>query len=52
VKSLGTIKKRHSGRHLAAGQRGKPKELTRGESGSRRKLAAAYRKVSHCARMT
>jgi hypothetical protein len=46
VKSSGTMKKRHRGRHQAAGRRREPKELTRGESGSRRKLAAACRKVS------
>jgi hypothetical protein len=31
VKSSGTMKKRHKGRHLAAGRRGEPKELTRGD---------------------
>jgi hypothetical protein len=41
----------HRDRHLAAGCRGKPKELTRGYCGSRRKLAAACRKVSHHARV-
>jgi hypothetical protein len=49
VKSLGTIKKRHTGRHLAAGQCGQPKELTQGICGSWRTLAATCRKVSHCA---
>jgi hypothetical protein len=34
VKCLGTMKKRHRGRHLAAGQRGEPKELTGGDSES------------------
>jgi hypothetical protein len=28
VKSLGTMKKQHTGWHLAAGQHGEPKELT------------------------
>jgi hypothetical protein len=50
VKSSGTMKKRHRDRHLAAGRCGKPKELTRGDCGSRRKLAAACRKVSRRAR--
>jgi hypothetical protein len=47
VKSLGTMKKWHRGRHLAAGQCGEPKELTRGDCGARRKLAATCRKMSH-----
>jgi hypothetical protein len=51
VKSSGAMKKRHRSRHLAAGGRGEPKELTRGDGGSRRKLAAACRKVSRRARM-
>jgi hypothetical protein len=38
-------KKRHRDRHLAAGRRGEPKELNRGDCGSQRKLAAACRKV-------
>jgi hypothetical protein len=46
VKSSGTMKKGQRGRHLAAGRRGEPKELTRGDCGSQRKLAAACRKVS------
>jgi hypothetical protein len=28
VKSLGAMKQQHRGRHLAAGRRGEPKELT------------------------
>jgi hypothetical protein len=47
VKSSGALKQQHRGRHLAAGRRGEPKELTRGDCGSRRKLAATGRKVSH-----
>jgi hypothetical protein len=39
-------KRRHRGRKQAAGRRAEPKELTRGDCGSRRKLAAACRKVS------
>jgi hypothetical protein len=46
VKTCGTIKKRHRGRKQAAGRREEPKELTRGDCGLRRKLAAACRKVS------
>jgi hypothetical protein len=46
VKSSRTMKKRHRGRHVAAGRRGEPKELTRGDCGPRRRLAAACRKVS------
>jgi hypothetical protein len=46
VKSSGTMKKRHEGRHLTAGHCGKPKELTQGDCGSHRRLAAACRKVS------
>jgi hypothetical protein len=46
VKYSGTMKKRHMGQHLAAGRRGEPKELTRGDCGSWRKLSAACRKVS------
>jgi hypothetical protein len=45
VKSSGTVKKRYRGRHKAVGRRGEPKELTRGDCGSRRKLAAACRKM-------
>jgi hypothetical protein len=47
VKSSGTMKMWDTGRHLAAGQCGEPKELTRGEYGTWRKLAATWRKVSH-----
>jgi hypothetical protein len=39
-------KNRHRNQHLAAGRRGEPEELTRGDCESRRKLAAACRKVS------
>jgi hypothetical protein len=39
-------KRRHRGRKQAAGRHGEPKELTRGDRGSRKKLAAACRKVS------
>jgi hypothetical protein len=35
-----TGKTPNRGRHLAAGRHGKPEELTRGNFGSRRKLAA------------
>jgi hypothetical protein len=39
-------KRRHRGREQAAGRRGEPKELTRGDCGSRKKLTAACRKAS------
>jgi hypothetical protein len=45
VKLVKGQKKRHRDWHLAAGQRGELKELTRGDCGSRRKLAAACRKI-------
>jgi hypothetical protein len=38
-------KRRHRGQKEAAGRRGEPKELTRGDRGSRKKLAAACRKA-------
>jgi hypothetical protein len=47
VKSSGIMRKRHRGRHIAVGRCGEPKELTRGDYGSQRKLAAACRNVSH-----
>jgi hypothetical protein len=34
VKSSRIMKKWHRGRHIAAGQRGKPRKLTRGDCGS------------------
>jgi hypothetical protein len=40
------LKKRHRGRKSTAGRRGEPKKLNRGNCGSRKKLAAACRKVS------
>jgi hypothetical protein len=46
VKPVKWRKKQHRGRKLAAGQRGEPKELTRGIYRSRKKLATACRKVS------
>jgi hypothetical protein len=49
VKPVKERKKRHRGQKLAAGRCGEPKELTRGDCGSGRKLAAACRKVSSCA---
>jgi hypothetical protein len=39
-------KRQHRGRKQAAGRRGEPKELTRGDCGSQKKLAAACRKAS------
>jgi hypothetical protein len=46
LKPVNGRKKRHRGKKQAAGRRGEPKKLTRGDCGSRMKLAAAYRKVS------
>jgi hypothetical protein len=51
VKSSGTLKKRQREWHLAAGRCGKPKEVTRGDCGSRRKLATPCRKLSRRARV-
>jgi hypothetical protein len=47
MRSSGALKKRHRDQHLAAGHRRKPKELTRENYRSQRKLAAACRKVPH-----
>jgi hypothetical protein len=52
VKSLGTMKKQHRGRYLVAGRHGEPKKLTQVVCGSWRKLTAACRKVSRCARVS
>jgi hypothetical protein len=49
VKWVKGWKKQHRGRKPAAGRRRGPKEMTRGDYGSGRKLAAACRKVSSCA---
>jgi hypothetical protein len=46
VKSSGTMKKWNRGWHLAAGRHRGPKEMTRGDCESQRRLAAACRKVS------
>jgi hypothetical protein len=51
VKPVEGRKKRHRGRKQAAGRRGEPKDVTRGNCGSRRKLAAACRKVSRRAKV-
>jgi hypothetical protein len=51
VKLVGGRKKRHMGRHLAAGRRKEPKELTRGGCGSWGMLAAAVQQW-HGARET
>jgi hypothetical protein len=50
VKS-GTMNKWHRGWHIAVGRHEKPKKLTWGDCGFRRKLAAACRKVPHRARV-
>jgi hypothetical protein len=49
VKPVKGRKKRHRGRKPAAGRREEPKELTRRDCGSGKKLVAACRKVSSCA---
>jgi hypothetical protein len=46
VKPVEGRKKRHRAKKQAAGRRGEPKKLTRGDCGSRMKLAAACRKGS------
>jgi hypothetical protein len=46
VRAVKRLKKRHRGRKSTAGRRGEPKELTRVNCGSRKKLATACRKVS------
>jgi hypothetical protein len=46
VKPVKGRKKRHRGRKPAAGRRGEPKELTRGDFGSGKKLAAVCRKMT------
>jgi hypothetical protein len=51
VKPVKERKKRHRGRKPATERRGEPKEMTRGDCGCRRKLAAACRRVSHHARV-
>jgi hypothetical protein len=40
VKTLRALKKRHGDRHLEVGHRGKQKERTQGDGGSRKTLAA------------
>ncbi|PNF30540.1 hypothetical protein B7P43_G09927 [Cryptotermes secundus] len=47
VKPVKGWKKWHRGKKRAAGRREEPKELTQGDCGSQRILAAACRKVSH-----
>jgi hypothetical protein len=49
VKPVRGRRKRHRGRKQAAGRRGEPKKLTRGDCVSRKKLAAPCRKVSRSA---
>jgi hypothetical protein len=51
VKPVEGRKKRRRGRKLPAGRRGEPKELTRSDCGSGKKLAAACREVTSCARV-
>jgi hypothetical protein len=49
VKPVKGRKKRHRGRKPVAGQRGEPKEQTRSDCRSGKKLAVACRMVSICA---
>jgi hypothetical protein len=46
VKPVGGLRKRHRSRHLALGCRGQPEERTRGNGGSRKKLAATDRRMA------
>jgi hypothetical protein len=46
VKTGKALKKRHRGRHLAAGRRGKPKEQTESNGRRRKRLTAARRRVT------
>jgi hypothetical protein len=46
VKPVKGRKKRHRDRKPAAGRRGEPNELTRGDCGSEKKLAAACKKIT------
>jgi hypothetical protein len=47
VNSSGMMKKRHRGQHIAAGQCGQTKKLTRRDCGSWGMLVAACKKMSH-----
>jgi hypothetical protein len=47
VKPVKGRKRRHRGRKPAAGRRGEPKEPTRGDCGSGKKLAVAWKKITH-----
>jgi hypothetical protein len=49
VKPVGALKKRHRGRHLAAGRHLKRKEQTQGKDGCWKKLAATCRRMAQCA---
>jgi hypothetical protein len=49
VKPVNGRKKCRRGQKLTVGRRGEPKELTRSDCRSGKKLAAACRKVSNCA---
>jgi hypothetical protein len=51
VKPVRGLKTQCMGRKSTAGGRGEPKELTRGNCGSWRKLSAACRKMSHRAKV-
>jgi hypothetical protein len=49
VKTDGALKNRHEDRHLAIGCHQKPKKQTQDNGGSRKKLAAACRRMTRCA---
>jgi hypothetical protein len=49
VKYFGAVKKRNGDRYLAVGRREKPKELTQGKGGSRKKLTTAGRGMTRYA---
>jgi hypothetical protein len=51
METFGTLKKRHGDRHLA-GRRGGPKQRTRGNGGSRKKLAASQGRLTRRAGVT
>jgi hypothetical protein len=46
VRSSGALKKRHRGQNLAAKRCQKPKERTRGKSGSQKRLTVTSRKMT------
>jgi hypothetical protein len=47
VQTFGALKKRYGDRHLAVGRQGQPKKRTRGNGGSRKKLATSHGGITH-----